>query len=91
MPNASFIYGTGKPLPANTFTKESNTFLGWSRTRTSAVVYTDKQIISTLTATNNGTVTLYAKWSGQRPVLMGTPSTFDFGKQTISPTAKVMD
>lgn len=88
MPNASFIYGTGKPLPANTFTKESNTFLGWSRTRTSAVVYTDKQIISTLTATNNGTVTLYAKWSGQRPVLMGTPSTFDFGKQTISPTAK---
>ncbi|OTP35018.1 internalin like repeat domain-containing protein [Enterococcus faecalis] len=88
MPNASFIYGTGKPLPANTFTKESNTFLGWSKTRTSAVVYTDKQIISTLTATNNGTVTLYAKWSGQRPVLMGTPSTFDFGKQTISPTAK---
>lgn len=88
MPNASFIYGTGKPLPANTFTKESNTFLGWSKTRTSAVVYTDKQIISTLTATNNGTVTLYAKWSGQRPVLMGTPSTFDFGKQTISPMAK---
>ncbi|MGH2211527.1 WxL domain-containing protein [Enterococcus faecalis] len=88
MPNTSFIYGIGKPLPANTFTKESNTFLGWARTRASDVVYTDKQIVSMLTATNNGTVTLYAKWSGQRPVLMGTPSTFDFSKQTISPTAK---
>ncbi|EGO8418338.1 hypothetical protein ER577_08375 [Enterococcus faecalis] len=88
MPNTSFIYGIGKPLPANTFTKESNTFLGWARTRASDVVYTDKQIVSMLTATNNGTVTLYAKWSGQRPVLMGTPSTFDFGKQTISPTSK---
>lgn len=88
MPNTSFIYGIGKPLPANTFTKESNTFLGWARTRASEVVYTDKQIVSILTATNNGTVTLYAKWSGQRPVLMGTPSTFDFGKQAISPMTK---
>lgn len=88
MPSTSFVYGIGKPLPANTFTKESNTFLGWARTRASEVVYTDKQIVSILTATNNGTVTLYAKWSGQRPVLMGTPSTFDFGKQAISPMTK---
>lgn len=88
MPSMSFVYGIGKPLPANTFTKESNTFLGWARTRVSEVVYTDKQIVSILTATNNGTVTLYAKWSGQRPVLMGTPSVFDFGKQAISPMTK---
>lgn len=88
MPSTSFVYGIGKPLPANTFTKESNTFLGWARTRVSEVIYTDKQIVSILTATNNGTVTLYAKWSGQRPVLMGTPSVFDFGKQAISPMTK---
>ncbi len=62
--NSSHTYDTAKTLNANKFTRTGYTFLGWSTSSTAtAARYTDKQSVKNLTATNGGTVTLYAVWS----------------------------
>lgn len=62
--DSSHTYDTAKTLNANTFTKTGYTFLGWSTSSTATTAqYTDKQSVKNLTATNGGTVTLYAVWS----------------------------
>ena len=67
MANSSHTYDTAKALTANTFTRTGYTFLGWSTgaTATSAK-YADKESVKNLTATNGGTVTLYAVWQPNR-------------------------
>ena len=62
MANESFTYGTAKALTANAFTREGYTFQGWATSASGAKVYNDKQSVSNLTATANGTVNLYAQW-----------------------------
>lgn len=63
MPNSSHTYDTAKALTANGFTRTGYTFLGWSTNASAtSATYTDKQSVKNLTATNGGTVTLYAVW-----------------------------
>ena len=49
-------------LPANNFTRVGATFDGWAVTSSTAVQYKDKARVKNLTATANGTYTLYAHW-----------------------------
>ncbi len=63
MSNESFTYGTAKALTANAFKRTGYTFAGWATSATGAKVYNDKQSVSNLTATANGTVNLYAVWT----------------------------
>ena len=49
-------------LPANNFTRVGATFDGWAVTSSTAVQYKNKAIVKNLTATANGTYTLYAHW-----------------------------
>ena len=63
MSNESFSYGTAKALTANSFARTGYTFGGWATSANGAKAYNDKQTVSNLTATANGTVNLYAKWT----------------------------
>ncbi len=63
MNDQSFTYDIVQELTANSFEKYGHTFAGWSTTSNGSVAYTDGQSVSNLTSTNNGTVTLYAKWT----------------------------
>ncbi len=63
MADESFTYGTAKALTANAFTRTGYTFKGWATSSgATTAAYTDKQSVSNLTATANGTVTLFAVW-----------------------------
>ena len=63
MSDESFTYDQSKALTTNAFTRSGYEFLGWATSAGGAVVYTDGQSVSNLTTTDNGTVTLYAKWN----------------------------
>ena len=55
-------YDVPAALTAEGFTNPGCTFTGWATSADGDVVYSDQQTVSNLTATNNGTVALYAKW-----------------------------
>lgn len=59
-------YGVSYTLTTNGFSKEGYTFNGWSQNADgTGTQYTDGQSgISNLTTENEGTATLYAKWTG---------------------------
>ena len=61
MESQSFTYDTAQPLTGNTFKRAGYTFTGWKDT--AGKTYTDKQSVSNLTATSNGTVSLSAQWT----------------------------
>ena len=63
MAKADYVYGEGRLLPANTFTKTGYAFIGWATAPGGAVVFTNGQTVKNLTPIAGGTVTLYAKWS----------------------------
>lgn len=64
--SSSHTYSVAKNLTANGFTKLGYTFQGWATTLSKAnagtVDYADKASVTNLTATHQGTVTLYAVW-----------------------------
>ena len=63
MADESFTYGTAKALTANAFTRTGYTFKGWATSSgATSAAYTNGQSVSNLTATANGTVTLFAVW-----------------------------
>ncbi|GHT01106.1 hypothetical protein AGMMS49525_01000 [Bacteroidia bacterium] len=61
--SSSHTYDAAKNLATNGFTKTGYTFAGWATSASGPVVYSNGQSVSNLTPTNNGTVTLYAKWT----------------------------
>ncbi len=63
------IYGTPVTLTGNAFSWTGHTFAGWATTPTGDVAYADGEEVNNLTAENNGTVTLYAKWEDETLVL----------------------
>lgn len=63
MANQDFTYDAAQKLTANAFTKTGYTFAGWATEAAGAVAYTDGQLVNKLTDVNNGTFTLYAKWT----------------------------
>ncbi len=62
MSNQSFSYGKTQKLTKCTFTNTGYKFTGWSTSKDGSDTITDESDGSTLTTTDCGTVTLYAKW-----------------------------
>lgn len=61
--SSSHTYDTAKSLTANGFTRTGYLFNGWNTAKDgSGTKYADKASVKNLTATNGGTVTLYAQW-----------------------------
>ena len=55
--------GSEYMLNANGFTRQGYAFAGWNTNASGrGTSYSDKERVKNLTATNNGTVTLYAQW-----------------------------
>ena len=63
MSDLAMTYGTAKNLTANSFTRLGYTFMGWATTSDGAKAYNDGATVNNLTATDGGTVTLYAVWT----------------------------
>ncbi|MBF0651077.1 leucine-rich repeat protein [Dysgonomonas sp. GY75] len=61
--SSTHTYDVAKNLTANGFTKTGYAFAGWATSATGSVEYSNGQSVSNLTAANNGTVNLYAKWT----------------------------
>lgn len=63
MTDQSFAYDVTKNLTANSFSRENDTFLGWSTSATAeTATYANGQSVSNLSAIADGRVTLYAVW-----------------------------
>ena len=62
MPTQRFAYGEEKSLSTNCFTRTNFVFRGWSTSAAGNVVYADGAVVSNLTKTVDGTVSLYANW-----------------------------
>lgn len=62
MPTQTFVYGEAKALATNQFTWVGHAFRGWAVAAAGSVSYADRAVVSNLTATADGVVTLYAKW-----------------------------
>lgn len=63
MANQQFTYDQYGTLQANTFTRLGYSFNGWNtRADGSGTSYADGATVANLTATHNGSVTLYAQW-----------------------------
>lgn len=56
-------YATTITLPANAYKRTGYTFKGWATSSTGDVKYANKEAVKNLTAVNDKTVTLYAKWA----------------------------
>ena len=63
MANQSFDYDEEKALTVNSFTWTGHDFTGWNtKADGNGTSYTDEQEVKNLTATDGGTVILYAQW-----------------------------
>ena len=60
--NSTHTYGISQNLNANMFSKPGHRFLGWAKSPNSPAVFDDRQSVINLTATDGGSVTLYAIW-----------------------------
>lgn len=58
-----YLYNKSYTLPANAFKRKGYSFKCWNtKADGSGVDYTNKEVISNLTASNNRVITLYAQW-----------------------------
>ena len=63
MKNQEFTFDQAQKLTKNTYVKTGYTFTGWNtQADGKGITYTNEQQVKNLTATLNGTVTLYAQW-----------------------------
>ena len=60
--SSSHTYDSARALTANGFTLTGWTFLGWATSSSGEKLYNNNESVKNLTATNDGTVTLYALW-----------------------------
>lgn len=68
MSNTSHKYGDGSILSKMAFIHPGYNFIGWSNSRTGAVICSDQAVApSQLVTTANQTITLYAIWSQDSP------------------------
>ncbi len=59
----TMVYGVGKNLNANGFTKTSYEFLGWNTKKDgTGTDYDDRQYVNNLMSTDGAVITLYAQW-----------------------------
>ena len=63
MGNQTLTYDVAANLAGNAFTRTGHSFVGWNTAANgTGATYANGQSVKNLTATNNGTVTLYAQW-----------------------------
>lgn len=63
MANLAMTYDVAKALTANAFQRANYKFVGWATSASATTAtYSNKQSVSNLTATPDGTVNLYAVW-----------------------------
>lgn len=78
--SSSHTYNSAKNLTTNGFVKQGYTFRNWNTAANgSGTTYTNGQSVTNLTATDGGTVTLYAQWD-----IVNLPST-SVGVSNIMP------
>lgn len=64
MADQKFTYGTAQALYTNAFVRTGFSFLGWASTSgATQIEYSDKQIVSNLSAAAGAVIPLYAVWS----------------------------
>ena len=78
-----FIYDKAQALYENQFTRSGYTFIGWAAEAKGGVVYADKAEVKNLTAIQDGTVVLYAKW--EKTVSSSGPDLFRLCSGCIIP------
>ena len=67
MSNQEFTMDKSQNLTANTFTRKGYTFSGWNtKADGTGTSYKNSESVTNLTTINNGTVTLYAQWTGNK-------------------------
>ena len=63
MSNLSMTYDVAKTLTANAYKRTGYTYVGWNtKADGTGTVYSDKQSVKNLTATQGATINLYAQW-----------------------------
>lgn len=67
----TFNYAGGVGTPASS--PAVSVFNGWATSASGSAVYRDEEVVSNLTTTPNGTVTLYAKWANGN-ITLPTPT-----------------
>ena len=87
MANQAFTYDAAQNLSTNTFTRIGYTFAGWNtKADGTGTSYTNSQSVRNLTAVNNGTVTLYAKWTANTYTVTLDPQGGTGGSSTTNAT-----
>lgn len=86
MANQSFTYDTAQNLTANEYRLDGYEFKGWNtQADGNGTSYADAAEVNNLTATNNGTVTLYAQWE-----TLPFEITLNFGNDVTYPGTKTI-
>ena len=64
MPTQNFTVGVSQSIAKNEFTRIYHNFVGWNtKADGSGTSYSDMQVVTDLTVTNNGNVELFAQWN----------------------------
>lgn len=88
MADQSFTYDQEQALKNNAYNRQDYSFLGWSTTPDGDVVYANRDVVSNLTAENEGTIDLYAQWESLCDTITSFPWNEDFESySTITFTA----
>ncbi len=69
MAYTTHTYDISATLRKNTFTKTEYNFIGWAKSATGSVVYTDGQSVINLAKTPSVSITLYAKWKAKTYII----------------------
>ena len=67
MSNTNATYNTAFNLRSNSFTRTGYNFGGWATSASGGAAYSNGQSVNNLTATDGGTVNLYAVWNIAKP------------------------
>lgn len=62
MSNSTHRYGTAYNLTANAYSRTGYTFIGWAKSSSGSVAYSNKASFNNMSSTNGATVNLYAVW-----------------------------
>ncbi|MCQ2391281.1 MAG: chitobiase/beta-hexosaminidase C-terminal domain-containing protein [Kiritimatiellae bacterium] len=68
MAGTAATYGQDAVVASNGFVRAQHVFLGWATSADGAVAYEAGTVVKSLTATQNGVVTLFAVWQETPPV-----------------------
>ena len=91
MSNQTFTYDVSQNLTANAFENDGYSFVGWATSPTGNVIYSNGDSVSNLTSTNNGTVTLYAKWVANLEAKFDTAGGYYYVEIGNMPQTRVTD